>query len=99
MRTIKKPIDWRRFHNSRELAGEWRILRAKIRHVVDRTFALVAEAATDDDAADAIETLRVCALDYIEGKPFRVPPIEVMHALALVAEVDPAHLYGLTRAA
>jgi hypothetical protein len=56
--TTQNLIDWRRFQQSRELAGEWRLLRAKIRHVVERTCALGEQLAVNDDAADAID---VCA--------------------------------------
>jgi hypothetical protein len=81
-------IDWRRLRESRELAGEWRILRAKIRHVVERTCALGEQLAANDDAADAIDIVRQCALDYFAGRPFSVSPFEMMSALGRLFEAD-----------
>lgn len=97
--THTRPIDWRRFQESRELSGEWRILKAKIKHVVDRACRLAKKAATDDRAEEAIETLRVFTLDYIDGKPFRMSPFDMMRAFARVAELETADLYAFARAA
>jgi hypothetical protein len=83
-------IDWRLLRESRELAGEWRILRAKIRHVVDRTCALGEQLAANDDAADAIDIVRQCAIDYLDGRPFRVSPFEMMSALGRLFETEVA---------
>ncbi|HTR50273.1 MAG TPA: hypothetical protein VMJ10_06165 [Kofleriaceae bacterium] len=94
MTTYDKPIDWRRFQESRELAGEWRIVKAKMRHVVDRACRLAERVASDDDAANAIDTLRVFVLDYLDGKPSRVPPIELMRAVGRVLKLEPARTYA-----
>jgi hypothetical protein len=94
MKSHTKVIDRRRLHASRELIGEWRILRAKLRHVVDRTCALAEQVAADDDAVDAIATLRQCVLDYLDGRPFRVAPVEMMRAVGRVLEIDPARTHA-----
>ena len=94
MKTYIKSIDWRRFQESREVAGEWRILKAKIRHVLDRSCRLAERVALDAESADAIETLRLCLLDYFDGKPFRVPPFEILRAVALVLEHEPDTAYA-----
>ena len=91
MKTYIKSIDWQRFQESREIAGEWRILKAKIRHVLDRTCRLAERVACDVESADAIETLRLCVLDYFDGKPFRAPPFEILRAVACVLEIEPDH--------
>ena len=92
--TTQNLIDHRRLHESRELAGEWRLLRAKIRHVVERTCALGEQLAVNDDAADAIELVRQCAVDYLDGRPFRVSPFEVMSALGRLFEPDTGPQYA-----
>jgi hypothetical protein len=72
----------------RELAGEWRILKAKVRHVVDRVCRFAEHLVPDIETFDAIETLRICALDYIDGKPPRVAPAEMLYALTRVLELE-----------
>jgi hypothetical protein len=86
-------IDWRRFHTDRELAGEWRILRAKIRHVIDRTCALAGKLANNEDDAYAIETLRMCVLDYVDGRRFSVAPDELSYAIGRLLAIEPDFAY------
>ena len=86
-------IHWQRIHTSRELAGEWRILRAKIRHVLDRTCALAGQLVDDEDAADAVDTLRTYVLDHVDGRPFRVSPIELSYALRRLLDLEPSRTY------
>ncbi len=81
-------IDLRRVRESRDHAGEWRILRAKIRHVIDRTCALGAKTATDADEARAIERIRTCVLEYIDGRPMRMTAFEVANAIHWLLELD-----------
>ena len=94
MKTYIKSIDWRRFQESRELAGEWRLLKAKIRHVLDGSCRLAERVALDAESADAIETLRLCVLDYFDGRPFRAPPSEILRAVARVLEIEPDAAYA-----
>ncbi len=89
-----KKIDWNRFRTDRELAGEWRILRAKIRHVVDRTCALAENATCSLEDFDAIRTLRMFALDYVDGRPPRLPPSWLVSAVARLCDLDPADVYA-----
>lgn len=88
-----QDINRRRCRTERELAGEWRILRAKLRHVLDRTCALASEMVHDADDADAIDVARRCLLDYVDGRPFRVPPIEIADAIARLLEMDVERAY------
>ncbi len=87
-------IDWNRIRNDRELAGEWRILRAKIRHVVDRACALAENATRSIDDTDAIRTLRMFALDFIDGRPPRLPPSWLVSAVARLCDLDLADVYA-----
>ena len=89
MQTLNETIAWRRIHENRELAGEWRILKAKIRHVVDRTCRFAERLVRDIETYDAIETLRICALEYIDGKRPRLTPLEMLHVLTRVLEHEP----------
>jgi hypothetical protein len=97
-KTMKtKLIDLRRFQESREHAGEWRVLRAKIRHIVDRTCALAAKVADDEDDAHKIDRIRACLFDYIAGRPMRMTPYEIAAAIGWLLELD--NPYTTARAA
>ena len=81
-------IDWTRLQGDRELAGECRILRAKLRHVVDRAFALVENLTSSLDDTDAIRTLRMFVLDGFDGRPPRLPTSWVLAAIEQLLDVE-----------
>jgi hypothetical protein len=70
------------------LPGEWRILRAKIRHVIDSACRLAARSTRDIQDYDAITALRTCALDYLDGRPQRLPASWLVAALDRLLDVD-----------
>jgi hypothetical protein len=88
MKTNSKLIDLRRFQESRDHAGEWRVLRAKIRHIIDRTCALAAKVANDEKDARKIDRIRECLFDYIAGRPMRMTPYEIAAAIGWLLELD-----------
>jgi hypothetical protein len=88
MKTHTNLIDLRRIRESRDHAGEWRILRAKIRHVIDRTCALAAKVASDADEARAIDRIRDCVLEYIDGRSMQMTPLEIASAIRWLFELD-----------
>jgi hypothetical protein len=85
--TTNELIEMRR---RQELAGEKRILKAKLRHAIHRACALTRELVASGDEANAIETILLSAFDHVGDQPRSVAPIELVRAInqLLASDLD-----------